>query len=137
MDFICLSYKNTDFLIEKSVIASSYYLGLKKSEEYSREISVEGKKVSAINFDYIVNRIFSDIGKSEESMVLKVGKLFLESSGLPYVKSIKISDFSLFGTVVDKFCEKKGILAVRYVENGRIQYLIDIEKVKNTFNEEI
>lgn len=135
-DFICLSYKKSDFLIEKDLINASTYSGQKKELRFSRLAQVLGREVQVINFDFLVNKAFHDEGISDECMILKIHERYFETSAEAFVKSIELKELKLFGSIMDAFCQQKGILAVRYIENNRIQYLLDAGKFLQAFEED-
>lgn len=134
-DFICLSYKNFEYLIEKKLVGSSQYLGTKTFEGFSREISIDNEIKNLINLDFIISKTFNDSGKSEDSMILKIADCFYETTAEAFVKSISLNEFRFFGNPIDNFSQNCGILAVRCLENNKMQYLIDLvsltNKVKN------
>lgn len=135
-DFICLSYKKSDFLIEKDLISVSTYSGQKKELRFSRLAQVLGREVQVINFDFLVNRAFHDEGISDECMILKIHGQYYETSAEAFVKSIELKELKLFGSIMDTFCQQKGILAVRYIAKNRIQYLLDAGKFLQAFEED-
>ena len=135
-DFICLSYKKSDFLIEKDLISVSTYSGQKKELRFSRLAQVLGREVQVINFDFLVNRAFHDEGISDECMILKIHGQYYETSAEAFVKSIELKELKLFGSIMDTFCQQKGILAVRYIAKNRIQYLLDAVKFLQAFEED-
>lgn len=132
-DFICLSYKYTDYLIEKDAISGSLYFEQKKNTSLSRETEILGKNATVVNLDFLIKQAFWDSGVSQESMVIKVGEKYIETSAQAFVKSISLSEFKMFGSVMDKFFQKRGLVAIRYIEENRVQYLLDINTFINTF----
>lgn len=135
MDFICLSYKKYDYLIKKDLIKESLYLGTNKTKDFCREIEILNQNRNVINLDYLVKKTFGDEEYSEESMLLQISENFYESTAEAFVKNIDLKEFRLFGSTMDSFCNSCGILAIRYIENNRIQYLIDIDNFIKTFKE--
>lgn len=135
MNFICLSYKKYDYLIKKDSISESLYLGANTTKSFSREIKILEENQTVINLDYIVEKKFGDEEFSDESMLLQISDIYCESTAEAYVKDIDLSEFRLFGSTMDSFFNKNGLLAIRYLTNNRIQYLLDIEKFIKTFKE--
>lgn len=133
-EFICLSYKNTDYLIEKSDVSGSLY----ESEQqlnFSHKTQASEKNNSAIDFDCLIAKDFNDSGLSGEKMIIRIGKVFIETTALAFVKTIPLSELRLFGNMMDEYFHKKGLLAIRFIEDNRIQYLLDINKYINTFKD--
>ena len=135
VNFICLSYKNADYLIEKNLISASNYIGAKQEPAFSRLAKVLGREVQVVSFDYLVSRAFNDEGIQDECMVLKIDGNYYETSAESFVQAIELKDFKLFGAVMDDFCQYKGLLAIKYLKNGRIQYLLDMKKFLKSFEE--
>lgn len=132
-DFICLSYQNSDYLIEKELVSSSIFFGNKPELNYSRKATLLDKKITIINFDYLAAEAFNDKGRSDQNMLMKIENNYLETTAEAFVKNIQLSEFKLFGEMLNDYCQKKGILAIRYLENNRIQYLLDINNFLKTF----
>lgn len=135
VDFICLSYKKYDYLIRKDLISASFYLGAKTTDDFSHKTEILGKMENVISLDFIISKEFLDEGKSDESMVIKLRDSFYETTAEAFVKSIDLGEFRFFGKTMDFYCNNSGILAVRYLENNRIQYLFDTDKLIKKFQE--
>lgn len=136
IEFICLSYRNADYLMEKKDITESFFYHSKGSSmEFFHRDTIQGCEADIINFDHLAAEAFHDDSSSQESMLMKAGSFFIETSAQAFVKNIPLSTFKLLGSKMDIHCQKNGIVAIRFLENGRIQYLIDLDRFINTFKE--
>ncbi|MCQ2592847.1 MAG: hypothetical protein MJ188_08690 [Treponema sp.] len=161
-DFICFSYKNADYLFEKNVISESLYFPQKNELVLSHQANFRQKEVQIINLDFLVFTLFEDQLVSTENMLMILNKpditisttkstsfknpvQYLETTAHASVKKIPLQDFKLFGNLMNDYCFKNGILAVRFDESGnnsssllktdkkRIQYLLDINTILETY----
>ena len=107
-DFICLSYKYTDYLIEKKLIAGSLYLEQKNQNLSSLNSELFDKNISVINLDTLISQSFFDAGVSKEKMLIRLNDFFLETTAQAFVKTIPLDQFKMFGTLMDAFFQKKG-----------------------------
>lgn len=134
VNLVCLAYKHFDYLIEKDWVDASFFIGTKSFQGPVRELVIDNVNRTVVNLDYLFFNLFDDAVCQEESMILKIGDEYFETSSQACVKNVSLSEFNLFGKIMDTFCHGHGIIAVRYV-GKRIQYLVDIKKILNCYKE--
>jgi len=133
-NFICLTYKYTDYLIEKELVTGSVYFEQSSNSSISMNSIIPDKDCSIVDFDKLIFNTFSDSGVSREKMLIKIQDYYLDTKAQAFVCQIPLNEFKLFGKIMDSFLQKNGILAIRYLETGRVQYLLDINKFVKHLN---
>lgn len=114
-EFVCLSYLHSDLLIQKKYIQGSF------SKEASKNVT------ESINLDLITSSLFKEPSIEHVSFTLLIANHFFITSAVANVIVLESSQFMLIPGIIGSFLHAKGISAFRFLNNGRIQYLLNIE----------
>lgn len=139
--FVCLSYKNIDYLILQSSVLTSIYVNREN------KIKENGQSYIFFNKDKIVCKdFFSMLNYSQNDDENAINALVFNTETIPNTDSvftnkqnfallttsdskvltIQNKEFTLIKGEIGEVLQSKGISAVRFIDD-RIQYFIDLE----------
>ncbi|MBI9108403.1 MAG: hypothetical protein JEZ04_16775 [Spirochaetales bacterium] len=150
-DFLELSYEKIGFLVNRDQFFSSIYL-----EENTEFTEYNGEKLFTFNMDECLNEQFSFESTDDLRLALicditvytKMNKkrfevilddfpedsdvsakyLSLKIGSQAEINSIPLSEIKMLPGAMQEFQLRRGILGMRFKENGYPQFLIDIEQ---------
>lgn len=158
--FVKLSYDNCDFLILEKYVTSCILLNenLNHSDTNGFVVNFDNHIVPCFDFTKFLNQFVLEIEKSsnKENLIenfynvlildtkffnflpefYKSKKYFgLIVSSSPIVEDYELSSFSVFSSLIESFLFSKGIYALRFLSNDKVQYFINLDKLlQNQWN---
>lgn len=150
-NYVSISYSSLDILFPNELIEASMYAGDETVDFKTNIIEYKDHKTVSVIIDTIITSLFfceqsgraftalifskclfsSDVAKiwGKFSKKVKDGYFSLITSGEMRVIQLSASDFSPLRGSVGQVLKKRGLIAVRFTSQGRIQFLIDFNNL--------
>jgi len=150
-NFISISYSSLDILFPNELIEASMYAGDDKTDFTTHSVEYKNERAVSIFIDKIITSLFfcsqgghaytallfsktlfsSDVAKKWGKFTKKsaVGYFAFLTSGETRVVQLSVSDFSPLRGITGQILKKKGLAAVRFTSQGRIQFLTDFNSL--------
>lgn len=154
-NFISISYSSLDILFPNELIEASMYAGDDKTDFSTHVVEYKNEKAVSVLIDAIIISLFSctQEGRAYTALLFskdlfscnvakKWGKFSKKTvsgyfafltSGETRVVQLSVSDFSPLRGIVGQIMKKKGLIAVRFTSQGRIQFLADFDRLLASF----